>query len=55
MASPDPSQCQTPRLARELVLASVTVIGVALLFGFLFPRTRKVLIAGLMVSPIPPP
>lgn len=43
-----------PRWAAPVVVGSIVVLGLAVVVGVLFPKTRKIVAAGVIVSPIPP-
>lgn len=43
-----------PPAARVVVVASVVVLGTAVLVGLIFPALRKPLAAAIIASPIPP-
>jgi len=40
--------------AKSVVAASATVLVLAGIVAWLFPKTRKALLAGIVISPIPP-
>lgn len=37
-----------------VVVGSIVVLGTAFVFGLLYPRARKAIAAGVLISPIPP-
>ena len=54
----DPAQAETvkprPRWTTPVVVGSIVVLGTAFVFGLLYPRARKAIAAGVLISPIPP-
>lgn len=55
---PDAPQTQAvkprPRWTVPVVVGSIVVLGTAFVFGLLYPRARKAITAGVLISPIPP-
>lgn len=45
---------QSPRWTAPVVIGSLVVLGTAFVFGLLFPKARKAIAAGVIISPIPP-
>ena len=43
-----------PRWTTPVVVGSVVVLATAFVFGVLFPKARKAITAGVIISPIPP-
>jgi hypothetical protein len=50
---PEPVKPQ-PRWTVPVVIGSIVVLGTAFVFGLLYPRARKAIAAGVLISPIPP-
>lgn len=54
----DDSQTQAvksrPRWTTPVVVGSIVVLGTAFVFGLLYPKARKAITAGVLISPIPP-
>ncbi len=42
------------RWTKPIVLASLAVLTGAVFFGFLFPNAKRAIVAGVLISPIPP-
>lgn len=43
-----------PRWTAPVVVGSIVVLGTAFVFGLLYPKARKAIAAGVILSPIPP-
>jgi hypothetical protein len=43
-----------PRWTTPVVVGSIVVLGTAFVFGLLYPKARKAIAAGVLISPIPP-
>lgn len=43
-----------PRWTAPVVVGSIIVLGTAFVFGLLYPKARKAIAAGVLISPIPP-
>jgi len=54
----DPAQTEAvksrPRWTAPIVVGSIVVLGTAFVFGLLYPKARKTIAAGVLISPIPP-
>lgn len=50
----EPSKLVELRWTKPVVVASVVVLAAAVVFGYIFPRARRAIAVGVVVSPIPP-
>jgi hypothetical protein len=56
MSDEQPTEAVKPRSrwTAPVVVGSIVVLGTAFVFGLLYPRARKAIAAGVLISPIPP-
>jgi hypothetical protein len=48
------AKSKVKQAAKTVTVASISVLGAAVILGILFPKARKAITAAVIVSPIPP-